>query len=260
MMRSFIAAVIIYLSFAGVSFADGFQLDISPVWWQYKESAGTISGFPATPLHSKVSGFALSGKGLIALNMNQLWAVTISAEGLFPARNTTEYWSLNPAIRQQNQLNIKQVEYRLEVKRRIFDTVQAGLWASYQWHKQARSHFISNGIRQSQGTVHEVVKTAWVGLSLSSTSPQGLTIQLEGGLPVSVHATNDLVPSSFNRRSGFRAGMRMDYTLPTYLQRTSDHITLAYQFRELGNEQLSNKWLWPKNRWQTLSLGLSVVW
>jgi len=260
MMRSFIVAIIIYLSFPGISFAGEFQLDISPVWWQYKESAGKISGFTATPLHSKASGFALSGRELATFNINHLWQVSASVEGLFPIQKTTERWKLNPASKQQNQLEINQIEYRLEVKRRIFDALQAGLWSSYQWHKQTRNNFISNGIRQSLGTVHETVKTAWAGLSLSATSPQGLTLQLEGGLPIMVHTTNDLVPPAFNRRSGFRAGVRMEYLLPVTLQNTTNHIILGYQYRELGNEQKANKWLWPTNRWQTVSLGLSVAW
>ena len=36
-------------------------------------------------------------------------------------------------------------------------------------------------------------------------------------------------------------------------------LQIAYQYRELGND-LKTTALWPKNRWQTVSLSLNWQW
>ncbi len=171
---------------------------------------------------------------------------------------TTEHWNLNQTL-QHNHFSTRQIELRLEIIRQIF-AVKAGLWASYHWHKQQRQNFIVNGVQQATSLVNETVQSGWVGVSLEKPLPHGIHIKIEAGLPVRVHTTNDLVAGAFNRRQGFRTGIRASMPMPWSTGATNSHLVVNYQYRELGGEVLSNTWFWPKNTWQDVSLGIAINW
>jgi len=238
--------------------ASEITVELLPAWWQYKEHSGKVSGFRATPLHSKASGAALRGGASVAFDLNNDWSFKTSIEGLMSVNKTTERWNLNQTM-QSNRLSARQIELRLEIIRKIF-AVKAGLWSSYHLHMQQRQGFIVNGVQQVTRLVDETVQSGWAGVSLEKSLPQGIHIRIEGGLPVWVHTTNDLVTGSFSRRKGFRAGVRASMQMPWSTGDISSHLIVNYQYRELGGELLSNKWLWPKNTWQELSLGVSINW
>jgi len=202
-----ISFVLVSILTATQASAGSIEVQVAPAWWQYREKSPQLSGFIATPFHSKSSGMgvAASIEGDFQLDDGQ-WLVQLSNTGLLSTGYATEHWNLNPASIQTNQLRIAQNELRLTVNRKAFG-VYTGLWASYQWHRQKRKNFIANGVLQPIDRVHETVNTGWVGISLESTSAQGATIKLEGGLPVWTKVTNDLVPGTFHRRTGYRVGV-----------------------------------------------------
>ncbi len=257
---SFILFSILSVSATQASAVGSIDVQVAPAWWQYKEKSPQLAGFTATPLQSKSSGIGIEASITATLHLKDgKWIVQLSNTGLLSTGHATEHWNINPTSIQTNQLKIAQNELKLTVNKKAFGAYM-GLWASYQWHRQQRKNFIANGILQPIGRVNETVNTGWVGISLESTSVQGATIKLESGLPVWTKVTNDLVLGAFHRRTGYRVGVHARMLMPWTSKDIQYHLLADYQYRKLGGETIANKWLWPENQWQTISLGASVTW
>jgi len=242
--------------------ASEIELEIAPVWWQYEESSGARTGFASTPLQSSAQGYGAELGVNFQHQLNDQWQLIASWKNLLPVYKATETWDLANGI-QSNQLSIAQSELRLEVLRDLYG-VDLGVWTSYQWHQQSRQDFIVNGavVPGNGKAIHETVQTIWTGIILQAASDQEqLIFRLEGAVPIWVYTTNDLVVGAFTNVSGYRMGGSASVLLP-WKDGMETHLTAAYQYRELGNEllQTSGQWLWPTNRWQTLSLEVSAQW
>jgi len=125
-----------------------------------------------------------------------------------------------------------------------------GFWTSYQWHQQSRPY--------QHTSSRETVQTLWLGSSLQlPVTPSAWQADLDLAIPVWVHTTNTVLSGAFTTTKGFRSHVGLTYNLPDTV--IASQIKATYSYRELGGETLGT-WLWPKNRWQTASLGLSLAW
>ena len=223
--------------------------------WQYSESAPRIQGFTATPMQSHASGQA------IQLNLKHQWTspelgyMRAHIQGIRSLAPAQEHWQLNTQ-QQSNTLQIQEAAVQSELGI-TQDHLDIGILASYQWHQQSRQYFIVNGVPTPvQGEpILETVQNIWLGLNLRYSAPTwGAEASWE--IPTWVHTSNSMVQGIFTTTAGFRIHTALNY--PIANSPWGIHIT--YDRREQGSEVLTQQWLWPKNRWQMLSLRLSFAW
>ncbi|MDQ6955306.1 MAG: hypothetical protein Q9M20_07665 [Mariprofundaceae bacterium] len=259
---------VLMASEVGTKSTTNIEIELAPVWWQYEELSGARAGFATTPLKSSAQGYGAELGAVLHHRLDENWQFMASWKNIFPIYKATETWQLANGV-QSNQLRIAQSELHLEVLRKLYGA-DLGLWTSYQWHLQSRQKFRCNGVLVCGGKpvsdndkpIRETVQTLWAGVALQAESDNALVmLRLEGGLPMWVYTTNSSVVGAFTRRSGFRMGGSASILLP-WQQGTEARLAVAYQYRELGNEllQTTSQWLWPSNRWQTLSLEMSLRW
>ncbi|MDQ6968853.1 MAG: hypothetical protein Q9M14_09245, partial [Mariprofundaceae bacterium] len=190
--------------------------------------------------------------------LQDVWLVDASLKGLLPLNQARENWRLGNGV-QSNQLQIIQSELQLDLLRQ-FNQIKLGGWLAYQYHQQSRKNFVINGVQKNIGRITETVQTAWLGAAIESTSDDGaVKMRLEGGLPLWVHTTNSSVKGVFNKRAGFRLGADLRLLLPWHLSGQDMSLVAGYQYKQLGDELIPGA-LWPKNSWQSMSLGMNVQW
>jgi len=236
------------------------KLNMAPVWWQYEELSGKHAGFNSTPLHSVARGYAVQVGVDSSLAVSPQWCVELGWKGMLPVNQATEHWQFGNGV-QRNDLKVTQSDFKIALNRQ-WQGVQTGVFLAYQWHEQSRKLFVVNGVRAVAAgePIKETVQSTWLGLSVQSGNDMG-HFHLEAGLPVWVYATNDLISGSFRKRTGFRIQASGEMRLPwQWLEGVEISLTGNYSYRELGGEVLNQTLLWPKNRWQTVSLGLALAW
>jgi len=241
-----------------LSSASSIDVGIAPVWWQYKEISGKLAGYATTPLRSSAQGLGAEVSVKWTQELQDVWVLETGWKGILPLTQGKESWNLGNGV-QTNSLNVVQSEVRLDVLRKL-SLADIGLWSSYQWHQQSRKHFVVNNVLKNTGLIRETVQSIWAGLELQSAANSGLFyMRLEAALPVWVNVKNTAVADVFNKRSGYRLGADTRFQLPWQGSYEKLSLIAAYQYRELGND-LKTTALWPKNRWQTVSLGINLTW
>ncbi|MDX8408424.1 MAG: hypothetical protein R8J84_00055 [Mariprofundales bacterium] len=221
------------------------------VWWQYEEIADQ-AGYLGTPFHSKASTFALDVAVVGERSLAADWSLYSQLTGLVPVATANERWPLSGWV-QTNDLRIAQIASQLSLVRH-FGSVDAGISAALQWHQQARKQFKKNGVPLPDGLVTETVRTAWLGGVIASHG-----LQLQAALPLWVHTTNSSIGNTFSKRDGFRVGASTHLPLPWQPLGVAMHVDASYRFQQLGGDAQPAA-LWPKNRFQTVSLGASAEW
>lgn len=263
-MRKFQAisclSIVAWLLFASPLSAAEMSISLAPIWWQYEESSGPVPGFAATPLRSSSRGSAIRTTAAVGSSLTGNWYSQFTFEAQLPFSRSDEQWQM-PSSTQQNRLSIYQFETRIDQSYR-FAAIEAGVWLSYLWHRQRRSSFVVNGVAivVAGEPVVETIQSYWGGVNLKARMlEERLQTHVEVALPLSVRTTNSLLTDVFTRNRGFRAGVGLQWIL----LRSQDGVRLsgsaAYRYRELGND-LKATALWPKNRWQEISLGMSLAW
>ncbi len=244
-----VAGLLAWLSVAAP--AQALEVHGGILWWQYEEITNQ-SKYIGTPLHSKASTVAFDGSVTGEQRLADGWSLDSQLSGIVPLGTANERWSRSDGV-QTNDLRIAQIASQLSLVRHLA-AMDVGLSAALQWHQQARKNFSLNGASLSNGLVTETVRTAWVGALLASGG-----VRLEAGLPVWVHTTNSSTSAIFSKRDGFRVAVSAHLPLSWQPFGVGLHVDGAYRFQQLGGDAQSAA-LWPKNRFQTLSLGASAEW
>ncbi len=250
-MRSRLAAAVAALLLCATS-AQALEIRTDAVWWQYEEVSSKLPGFSSTPFHSKASSITLAITTIEDADINHEWGWRSEVSAIVPTVQAVEAWH-NPA-NQHNDLRIAQFEGQLALLRK-FDGFDLGVWGALRWHQQDRSNLNYSG----GGTFAiETIRSAWLGASLS-----GSWWRITTGTPIWVYVTNSSMTTTFSKRDGFRAGIEIYRPLAEWLGDTI-HLHGAYHYQQIGGDLKSfgvnSAALWPKNRFQTVSLGLSAEW
>jgi len=236
------------------SFASAWEISLAPLAWQYEESSVQRVGMGRTPFHSLAQGTAMQAS-ISNTKAWHNWMITGSWEGLQSFQSSQEQWNFRQST-QHNQLSIQQSELKLELAY-AWQQASLGIWTSYQWHEQSRHAFFVNGVPTSVlgEPIKETIQVLWLGTNFVIPW-QDWQFNLSVGIPTWVQASNTLVPYHFKTKQGFKVRTTLHYHLP----HSPLNLQAAYSFRQLGGEALATDWLWPKNRWQTASLGVSLAW
>lgn len=236
------------------SFAATWEASLAPTAWQYQESSVQRNGIGSTPFQSNAQGMAIEATIKNTIRWNK-WSFVSSWQGLQSLQSPQETWVFRQST-QSNQLSIQQSELQFNISH-PWQHIEWGLGTSYQWHQQSRKKFIVNHIpiTITGEPIQETIQTLW--LDTHVVIPwQAWRIRLNIGMPTWVHANNTLVPIAFTSKQGFRTQISCTY----HPQQSPWTLQARYSYRELGGQMISSGWLWPKNRWQTASLGVSFAW
>jgi len=241
------------------------SLGVSPVWWQYEElSAKRVGGFAgSTPFHSVARGYASKVQMNLNIDLMKGWKLNNRSSAWLPIhqKQSNEQWNF-PTKVQKNQLNVTQYDTAISLNRRWGD-VEGGILLAYQWHQQARRKFTVNGaaVALANEPIHETVQSTWAGVQLKSFSDVGnFMVGIEAAVPLSMYVANDVVQGVFHKRTGYRLGLESKLSLPWHIFAAASELTAYYHYRKLGGEVLNQTWLWPKNKWQSASLGMALAW
>jgi len=234
--------------------ASTWHVAMAPYLWQYEESSIQHFGIGKTPFQSKAQGTALG----VAISNTKTWRSFLLSTSWDVSRSMTasqEQWKFRQGM-QDNRLAIQQSEFKLEIMH-AWQPIQLGLWSSYQWHEQSRSDFVVNGIATPilGEPIKETVQVIWLGANISIPW-QAWKLGTSLGMPAWVQTSNTLISQKFHIQQGYRLHTSLHYQLP----QSPLSMQADYSFRQLGGERLANGWLWPKNRWQTASFGVSCAW
>jgi len=137
------------------------------------------------------------------------------------------------------------------------DGFNVGVWGALRWQQQARQQFKKNGAPLPDPLVTETIRTAWMGGAIN-----GEWWRILVGAPVWVRTTNSSISNVFSKRQGFRVGSEVHWPLDTWLN-TDIQLHGTYRYQQLGGDlqrSTAKTVLWPKNRFQTVSLGASASW
>ncbi len=255
----FLSLFVLLLGMMPLSAAE-VEVGVAPVWWQYEEMSGQRPGFAGTPFYSSANGYGMQASMMVEWEVNDQWLPSVSLEGLIPLNKAVETWGFTGGG-QTNRLDITQFEARGDLHYQ-FGMLDAGVWLSYQWHQQSRRQFVVNGmpVVVVGEPVHETVQSFWAGIALASSfGKEAVSIYVDAALPVWVYTTNSLIPEVFSRTNGFRVGAGVEWNMPWSMGAAQLSGSLSYRYRELGND-LRRIALWPKNRWQMVSLGAKLTW
>jgi len=246
-----------------MSNAAQWDASLSPALWQYRESIGTTAGFGgSTPLTSSASGKAMLVDMHIAQDIGA-WTISLGGEWLTSLGTQRETWQ-QPIQLQTNDLSIQHRELHAAAHWH-WDAVSplfaVGVWGAWQHDTQKRSNFVSNGTAIAVAPVREIIGVSWAGVSMMGESESRyFQLRLDAGVPLAVNTTNDALPGVvFNKRQGVRWHASANYRLLGDDHGASTRMVAAFRFRELGNE-VQPRALWPKNRWQVISLGVQQTW
>ncbi|MDQ6953241.1 MAG: hypothetical protein Q9M15_06925 [Mariprofundaceae bacterium] len=236
------------------SFAATWEASLAPTLWQYQEISPQRNGIGSTPFQSNVQGMALEA-AIQNTMIWHTWSFSSRWQGLQSLQSSQEKWSFRQST-QNNQLSIQQSELKFDISH-PWQHIQWGLGTSYQWHQQSRQNFRVNGVPVSVAgePIIETVQTLWLDSHIMIPW-QAWRMCLSIGVPTWVHTTNTLLATAFTSKQGFRTHMTWSYQP----QQSPWKLQASYNYRELGNQITSNGWLWPKNRWQTASIGVSCGW
>ncbi len=236
------------------------SLELEPVFWQYEESSAKRAGYAATPFASKANGWGIQARTSIEQPWGDYpdWSVRLGFSGILPFKRAEETWQLaNSTSVQQNRLDIRQAGGRVSILHESGGWKLGG-WGSYQWQQQRRREFIVNGSRISLAgePVRETISTAWAGGEVEARFGV-LSFELAAGVPAWVKVRNSQLTGSFGRKTGFQLDGAMAWQVRL---RTMDaEARFAYRYRKLGGD-LKSFGLWPDNRYQVLSAGVSLHW
>jgi len=235
-------------------FASTWEISLAPLVWQYQESSAQRFGMGKTPFHSKAQGTGMQTSLSNAITWHH-WLLTGSWKGLQSMTSSQEQWNFRQST-QHNQLSIQQSEVKLEIAHR-WQAMSLGIWSSYQWHEQSRYDFFVNGVPTTVlgEPIKETVQVIWLGTNFVRPW-QAWQFNFNIGIPTWVQTNNILISQKFTTKQGVRLQTSLHY----HLSDSPLSLQADYSFRELGGELLSNGWLWPKNRWQTASFGVSCAW
>jgi len=229
--------------------AQAIEVRTNAVWWQYEEISSDPR-YQATPFHSKATTVTLEITTVEEVEINHEWRWRSEISSIVPTVQAIERWH-NP-FDQHNDLRIAQLEGQLTLLRK-FDGFNLGVWSALRWHQQARQHFSQFSVPTADPLVTETVRTAWLGGTLS-----GQWWRILAGVPVWVRTTNSSITNTFSKRAGFRAGVELHWPFTVWLGNTVQ-LHGGYHYQQLGGDAQITA-LWPKNRFQTLSLGMSAEW
>lgn len=232
--------------------AQAVEIRSDAVWWQYEEiTKQHVKNYATTPLKSKASTITLAITTDQITDINSEWQWKYEFSSIIPTIQASEHWSLGNGL-QTNDLRIGQLEGKLELIRKL-NGVNIGLWGALRWQQQARQHFKQNGVSLPDSLVTETIRTAWLGGAIS-----GEWWRVEGGVPLWVRTTNSSINNVFSKRGGYRVGGELHGSLIKWL--TADIAWHGgYHYQQLDGEIQASA-LWPKNRFQTVSLGASAKW
>ncbi len=234
---------------------------LAPVWWQYAEHSAARAGFAATPFDSSArgEGVRLGAHLGDAWDAEGRWRIELDASVMQSLRRAREIWRL-PAQRQENRLEMMDVDARLGVGRRWDGAAGEGLLAveaGWSWQRQRRTRFVVGGapVAVPGGMVEERVQAAWLGGGLRWRGEEsGMGIALHAAAPVWVRVVNTQV-GRFDRKAGWRWSAQAEMRWPG----DGARLWLRWQERRLGGDARSFG-LWPENRYREADLGLEWRW
>lgn len=258
----FLIGLILSVASSGVVFAVEIEAGIGPAYWQYQESSEKVIGIAATPMSSSASGYGLLGHLSIKGHMiDETWGGIFTVSGMKSMRETSETWSLANA-NQTNDIDITQGEFRGTAVKNL-GPVRVGFWGSYHHQEQSRSHFIVNGVllASSGEPIVEKIKTVFGGVRLESENKDAhIQVFFDAGFPLWVETTNSALPGAlWSTTNGYLVGAQLEWHSPWKPGDSELSFNLAYQYRELGGQQLTQG-LWPKNSFQLLSAEAVLAW
>ncbi|RMH51593.1 MAG: hypothetical protein D6682_04200 [Zetaproteobacteria bacterium] len=163
----------------------------------------------------------------------------------------TEHWPRADFL-QTNDLRIGQLDGRLTL-RRTLQQGEVGLFAAARWQQQARERFRKNGAPLPDPLITETIRSLWAGLLFASRR-----LEIRAALPLWVRTRNSSIPNTFRNRRGYRAGASLHLPLAQWLAMPL-HLRAAYRIQQFAGEAQTTA-LWPKNRFQTLSLAVEGRW
>ncbi|MDX8412777.1 MAG: hypothetical protein R8J85_01690 [Mariprofundales bacterium] len=226
--------------------AQAVEVRADAVWWQYEEKSSDPR-FVGAPFHSKADTITLAITTAEIIDINREWQWRYEISSLVPTLQGNERWSRSDFV-QTNDLRIGQLEGQVALMRKL-GGVNIGAWGALRWQQQARQHFKKNGARLPDSLVTETIRTAWLGGAIS-----GERWRVMAGTPLWVRTTNSSITTVFSKRSGYRVGGEVHWPLATNIK-----LHGGYHYQQLGGDTQPSA-LWPKNRFQTISLGASASW